>query len=252
MIEYLGVILIYFTLIYLLGLKLKNNGIVDIFWGLGFIVTTSWLILMHGINNIAVNFIYPIILIWGLRLSIRIYLRNRNKPEDFRYANWREEWGIYVNLRSFFQIYMLQGFVMFILMIPIYFIVVSKSTVNISIMLLGLAVWLLGFDFEVIGDYQLDYFKRDKNNKGKIMDYGLWKYTRHPNYFGEATMWWGIFIISYAATENVYGIISPMLITYLLLYVSGVPMLEKRYEGNKEFEEYKKHTNKFIPWFRKK
>lgn len=251
MLNYLIVILLYFCIGYFIGRALKNNGIVDILWGLGFVITTVYLVFMYGIKNNATLIILGIITLWGIRLSLRIYFRNKGKKEDFRYAKWREEWGKYVNVRAFFQIYMLQALVMFVMMLPIYYIVSTNRTPNYYILSVGSLIWLIGYIFEVVGDYQLDKFKKNIQEKGKIMKKGLWRYTRHPNYFGEATMWWGIFIISYSIAQNIFAIISPILITYLLLFVSGVPLLEKRYEGNKEFEKYKKETNKFFPWFKK-
>ena len=118
--------------------------------------------------------------------------------------------------------------------------------------IIGLLIWIIGFIFESLGDKQLKNFISDKRNKGHIMKQGLWKYTRHPNYFGEATMWWGIFIISISSKSGIYGIASPIVITFMLLFVSGVPMLERHYKDNKEFQAYALVTSKFIPWFSKK
>jgi steroid 5-alpha reductase family enzyme len=115
--------------------------------------------------------------------------------------------------------------------------------------LVGFLVWITGFYFESTGDAQLARFVRDPINKGKIMQSGLWKYTRHPNYFGEVTQWWGIFIISLSVPFGIFTIIGPLTITYLILFVSGVPMLEKKYAGRADFEAYKKRTSVFFPWF---
>lgn len=117
---------------------------------------------------------------------------------------------------------------------------------------IGIGVWIIGYYFQVVGDSQLKKFKTDPSNKGKLMTEGLWSLTRHPNYFGEATMWWGIFLISLVEPISFIGIIGPAAITFLLLKVSGVPMLEKKYEGREDFEEYKKRTSKFIPMPTKK
>ncbi|MCL6571176.1 MAG: DUF1295 domain-containing protein [Bacillus sp. (in: Bacteria)] len=112
---------------------------------------------------------------------------------------------------------------------------------------IGLATWIVGFFFEVVGDHQLKKFTNKPENKGKLMKYGLWKYTRHPNYFGEATMWWGIFLIALSSPNGWVAIISPMIITLLLLFVSGVPLLEKKYKDHPEFKAYANRTSKFIP-----
>lgn len=142
---------------------------------------------------------------------------------------------------------MLQVVLMLIIAYPI---IMNNATTKGSLGVLeiiGLAIWIVGFIFEALGDKQLKDFISDKKNKGHIMKNGLWKYIRHPNYFGEATMWWGIFIISLTSESGIVGIISLIVITLLLLYVSVVPMLEKHYKDNKEFQAYAKYTSIFIP-----
>lgn len=187
--------------------------------------------------------------IWGVRLVSRIYLKNKNKPEDFRYKAWRDAWGSSFVVRSFFQIYMLQGLIIFIVASPVVIALVYGTTIlYLPLFVVGLLLWLIGFFFESAGDYQLDAFISKSESKGKIMMSGLWKYTRHPNYFGESMMWFGICGIAISFTSiALLGIISPLLITYLLLKVSGVPMLEKRWEGNAEWEVYKAKTSVFFP-----
>jgi steroid 5-alpha reductase family enzyme len=147
---------------------------------------------------------------------------------------------------------MLQGALMLVIAYPI---IMNNATDTGSLTILeiiGLAIWIVGFIFEALGDKQLKDFIGDKKNKGHIMKKGLWKYTRHPNYFGEATMWWGIFIITLSSKSGIVGIVSPIVITLLLLYVSGVPMLEEHYKDNKEFQAYAKYTSIFIPLVTKK
>ena len=164
----------------------------------------------------------------------------------------REKWGNKVNINAYFKVFMLQGMLMSIIALPIIFFnssIISKFNI---INIIGILMWIIGYYFEVVGDYQLKRFIKNPNNKGKIMTYGLWKYTRHPNYFGESVMWWGIFFITLNSPLGYIGIISPTLITYLLVFVSGVPLLEKKYESNKEFQDYASKTSKFIPWFTKK
>ena len=178
-----------------------------------------------------------------------ILKRNLGKPEDFRYAAWRKDWGKWLIPRAFLQVFMLQGVIMLIIAYPI---IMNNATTVASLgalEIIGLAIWIVGFTFEALGDKQLKDFIADKTNKGHIMKKGLWKYTRHPNYFGEATMWWGIFIIAIPSSSGIVGIISPITITLMLLFVSGVPMLEKHYKDNKEFQEYSKVTSIFVPWF---
>jgi len=211
-----------------------------------------------GIPDIPLTTLIILTVIWGLRLSIYLFIRNWSNPEDWRYAKWRKEWGKYFYIRSFLQVFLLQGFFMLIISSPIIMsafdnVTFIKPYTHTPILLFsfGLILWLIGFIFESVGDYQLFIFKRDNANKGKVMRFGLWQYTRHPNYFGEACMWWGIFVLSCVSAENVIGIllrmIGPATITFLLLRVSGVTMLESKYKGNEEYEAYKKITSAFIP-----
>ena len=245
-------IFIYMTIWFLIALYLKRNDIADVAWGLGFIVVCA-VIFARGYPNF--NFILILILtvLWGLRLAAHIYIRNKGKKEDYRYKAWRDEWGKWFYIRTYLQVFLLQG--LFMLLISLSAIVAGSYTNETSISFIniaGLILWLIGFIFETFGDLQLSRFISDPNNKGKIMKTGLWKYTRHPNYFGEVTQWWGIFLLAVNLPYGILAVISPLTITFLILRVSGIPMLEKKYEGNTEFEEYKKVTNAFFPWFTNK
>ena len=249
--SFLGIVL-YFTLFFIVGTYMKNNAVVDIGWGMGFVFSAALSIGIKGGFDLVGLILLTLVSVWGLRLSYHIYLRNHGKPEDFRYANWRKEWGKWVIPRAFLQVYMLQAVMMMLVGYGvIYANSISNKPLN-PVVYLGVALWLLGFYFEAVGDFQLAAFKEDAANRGKVIKTGLWKYTRHPNYFGEATMWWGIFVIVWGSTGNFAAIVSPGLITYLLLFVSGVPMLEKKYENNAEFQAYAQVTSKFLPWFPKK
>jgi steroid 5-alpha reductase family enzyme len=154
--------------------------------------------------------------------------------------------------RSYLQIFILQGLIISLVLLP--FTVSLSSTSNSSSwVFFALILWIIGFCFEAIGDKQLDRFiKSDDPHKGTIMKTGLWKYTRHPNYFGESTMWWSLAIIALSSGVSFIVLLSPILITYLLLFVSGIPMLEKKWEGNEEWEAYKKKTSAFFPLAPKK
>ena len=248
----MGVVFIYMTIIFIIAQIIKNNSIVDMGWGIGFVVIAIYTLLAGGNYNPPALVVTTLVFVWGVRLFYHILKRNFGKPEDFRYAAWRKEWGKYLVPRAFLQVFMLQGAIMLVVAYPI---VMNNATQKGSIGLLeiiGLVIWIVGFIFEALGDKQLKDFISDTKNKGHIMKAGLWKYTRHPNYFGEATMWWGIFIISFSSQSGVVGIVSPIIITLMLLYVSGVPMLEKHYKDNKEFQAYAKVTSKFAPWLPKR
>lgn len=251
------IVFIYMNIFYLIGIIKKNNSIVDIGWGLGFIMISISSLLIYGINNsfnIPFRILLPNILLflWGSRLAYYIFKRNYKKEEDYRYQQMRENWGKKVNLIAYFNIFMTQGLIMYIIALPVIVNNISSLSGFYLTDIIGLVIWIIGYFFEVVGDYQLKTFIKDINNKGKIMQSGLWKYTRHPNYFGEATMWFGIFFLTINSKLGLAGIISPLLITSLLLFVSGVPLLEKKYADNIEFQEYAKRTSKFIPWFSKK
>jgi len=245
-------VFLFFTTFFIIAQIIKNNSIVDIGWGIGFIAITLFTFFFSGDITLKSMLVTLLVLIWGSRLSYHILKRNWGKPEDFRYAKWRNEWGKWLLIRGFFQIFMLQGLLMLIIASPIIYINYSHRTGLYFLDYLGAAIWITGFLFESIGDYQLAQFIRKPENKGEIMKYGLWKYTRHPNYFGEATMWWGIYIIALSLPNGFWFIISPLTITFLLLYVSGVPMLEKKFADNPKFQEYARATPKFFPWFPKK
>jgi steroid 5-alpha reductase family enzyme len=247
------IVYIYMSIFFVIALLKKNNSIADIAWGLGFVLITVFSFSRATDVFERTLLINVLVLIWGLRLAYFILKRNINKKEDFRYANWRKEWKRTFLIRTYLQVFMLQGFIMFIIALPIMENNFNEIQ-NLNVFdIIGLTLWIIGFLFEAIGDYQLKQFIARRENKGKIMRSGLWKYTRHPNYFGEATMWIGIAIISIRSFPHpIFAVISPFLITYLLLFVSGVPLLEEKYADNLEFQEYARKTSKFIPWFVKK
>jgi len=246
------IVFIYFFLFFLVAQIIRNNSIVDMGWGAGFVLVALATLFIQGAYMERNLLLVLLITIWGGRLTYYIVRRNWGKPEDFRYAKWRREWGRWLVPRAFLQVFMLQGLLMLVIGYPI-ILVNANPQPGLNILdYLGLAVWIIGFYFESVSDKQMAEFKKDPANKGHIIKTGLWKYSRHPNYFGEATMWWGIFLLSLSVSLGWSAIISPLTITLMLLYVSGVPMLEKKYKDNPEFQEYAKVTSKFFPWFPKK
>lgn len=232
-----------FIFTYLLSLLLRNQGIVDVVWGLG--IASSALIVYRLNPSYLTLVLATLTLAWGVRLAAHIALRNLGKPEDFRYANWRKEWGYWFVIRSFFQVFLLQWLIMQLVVLPL------TLSANLTLpwwgWLLGITIWLLGFCFEAIGDYQLSVFLSNKKRKAKLMTTGLWRYTRHPNYFGEATLWWGIGILSYLSSHNILAFLGPLTINFLLLKVSGIPMLEAKYKGRKDWAAYARQTSAFFP-----
>lgn len=245
-------IFLYMSLIFIFAWIKKDNSIVDIAWGIGFILIAIITFVSADEFMLRKLLVTTLVIIWGTRLALHIFFRNRGKGEDFRYKQWRKSWGKWFRVRSFFQIFMLQGLLLLLIVYPVILINHAEKKDLIILDFIGLFIWLIGFFFETVGDYQLKKFKQHPENKGKIMTLGLWKYTRHPNYFGETTMWWGIFLIALAVKNGWTAIISPLLITFLILKVSGVTMLEKKYLDNPDFIEYAKKTSAFFPWFVKK
>lgn len=237
---------ILFVITFLLAVLIRNNSIVDILWGLGFVVIAV-VAYFFSSGNFVAQLILAYVAIWGLRLAIHIALRNWGKGEDFRYAQWRKDWGSTWIIRSFFQIFIVQWLLMQLVSVPIVLGIVGVRVISPWMMYLGMAIWLTGFFFEAVGDYQLTQFKKKRSSKGKLMTTGLWSLTRHPNYFGEATLWWGVALLAYGVSRNLYVLIGPITIDFLLLFVSGIPLLEKKYKGRADWRAYAKRTSAFIP-----
>ena len=194
--------------------------------------------------------VFFLVLIWGLRLALHIYLRNRGKDEDYRYVQFKKDWGKQFFVRSYFQIFLLQGLLMIIVSTPIILIANSTYPPLGVIGYIGTAIWLTGFLIETISDKQLSSFielKKSGEIKKKFADIGLWKYSRHPNYFGEILQWWAIGIIAYPVSFGYLGLIGPLTITYLIVFVSGIPLLEKKFKKHPEWAEYIARTNKLLP-----
>ena len=261
------VILIHFTIYFFRAVKQNNYGIIDIGWGQGFVLVV-WLLMIFrvfflGANANPIGYLTLILTtIWGLRLSSHIRDRNHGKPEDKRYTAMRAKIKApYVLLKSYVKIFLLQALFMFIISLVLVFNVMSGfvdpvTPLSLIPIIMGVFVWLVGYIFQSVGDRQLAVFISKPENKGKLMMQGLWAFTRHPNYAGEVMMWWGVAFIGFA---NGFGIvfplialISPLVVTWLLRYVSGVPLLEKHMKTKPGFAEYEKTTNIFFPWFPKK
>lgn len=245
-------VFLYMIAFYVLAQVKRNYSLVDIAWGLGFVLVAALSFPLAKTITVRQIITFLLVGIWGVRLAIHIYRRNRGKPEDFRYQKMRKNWGRLAPLKSFTHIFMLQGFLLLLIAYPLLLInIFPKGGFNI-LDIIGITIWGVGFFFEVIGDYQLSRFiKYEKKSHGDIMTKGLWRYTRHPNYFGEALLWWGIFLVVLSTPYGWVAIFSPIVIDYLLLRVSGVPLLEKRYQDNEKYQSYAQRTNKLIPWFPK-
>ena len=246
------VLVIFMGLVFCLAMAVRDNSIVDIAYGLAFLLVGWSGYLSDGSGHARQFLILALVTIWGLRLAAHISLRKLGQEEeDFRYRQWREAWGKSFVWRSFLQIFMLQGAVVFLVALPVLLIINQPGGELGWRDLVGTLIWSIGFSFEAVGDWQLLRFKENPANKGRIIQTGLWRYTRHPNYFGEAALWWGIFLIALGSPQGSISIISPVLIGFLLLKVSGIPLLEAKYAGTPEFEKYKERTRRFFPWWPK-
>jgi steroid 5-alpha reductase family enzyme len=232
---------------FVLSLIKKRNDVADVAWGLGFVFITWASFFISGTYGVRGLLVGILVSLWGLRLAIHIHKRNKGKVEDYRYLAWRKEWGRWFFIRSYFQVYILQGALLFLVVLPV--LLINKNSVSAFgfLDIIGVAIWLFGFYFEAVGDAQLARFIKNSENKGKLMQSGLWAYTRHPNYFGEVTQWWGLWIVALSAPNGLFGIVGPLTITFLILKVSGIPMLEKKMALNPEFDNYQKRVSIFFP-----
>lgn len=231
--------------------RLNRYDIIDPSWGVVFISIATVAYINQPLTQLlsVQSLVLLLIVIWGSRLFFHLYARwSRMDKEDKRYATLRSSYARSfggVGFNMYVRVYLLQALLAVVICIPI---IALSSTLPVSLSYLsfiGLAVWLVGFYFETVGDWQLA--RHLKKSKGTLMTKGLWKYTRHPNYFGEVTQWWGIFIIALALPEWWILIISPLLITALILFVSGIPLTERQFAGRPGWSDYARRTSKFLP-----
>ncbi len=248
------IILAYMAAIWLASLVLRDTSIVDIFWGTGFVLA-NWacFALTPGGFLGRRALISILVTIWGLRLSIYILYRNWGKAEDFRYRKWREEAGAPWWWQSFFKVFLLQGVLMWLISAPLLASQMGHTPGKLTALdFTAIVVWAAGFFFEAVGDWQMARFKANPANKGKVLNRGVWHYTRHPNYFGDAIQWWSYYLIA-AAAGGFWTIFSPLIMTTLLLRVSGVALLEKTLKETRPgYKEYIETTSAFIPWLPRK
>ncbi len=240
----------YMSVFWGISQKLNKVAIIDIAWGFGFSLVTVISILLNFPPNGIVWIISIPVFIWSLRLGTYVLMRSKGKPEDWRYESIKSKWKN-PRISSFFGVFMFQGVLMLFIAYPIIINNLLKPKIIGFLTYVGIIIWIIGFLFESLADYQLRKFLKIRK-PGQIMKKGLWKYSRHPNYFGEVLIWLGIALIGFSSSKDVIVFGSPILLAVLLLFVSGVPLIEKKYKDNKEFQNYKKKTSMFIPWPPKK
>lgn len=253
----MGITFLYFTIIFLIATAIKNNSIVDIGWGMGFVIGSWVTFFITDEPTILSYIVLGFITFWGLRLSIRLLRRNYGKPEDFRYRQWREEWGEHVVLIAFFRVFMVQGIINFVVGSAGYAII-KFNTFNGEgmsqwVVYLGLIIAFTGLFFEVVGDEQLR--RHIKEGTRTLLQSGLWSVTRHPNYFGEILIWIGLYIAGTAMLIDqsiplvfyLSLILSPVIMSTVLIKIS-TPLLEKNMEKYDGWEDYKKRVPMIFPW----
>ncbi len=237
--------------VWLASLAKRDASIVDIFWGPGFVLAGwTYFLTAHG-TQARKLLVVVLVTVWGSRLALHILRRSVGRGEDYRYAAMRETWGPRFPWVSLFTVFLLQGALVFAISAPLHQAASAPLPDRLGAMdLAGVLVFLVGLGFESVGDWQLARFKADPASRGKVLDRGLWRYTRHPNYFGDALVWWGLFLVALATPGSLWTIYSPALMTFLLVRVSGVSLLEKSLADRRPgYREYMARTSAFVPWF---
>ena len=234
------------TLVWLLSLPLRNASIVDSFWSLFFLTGAVTYALAVGSSGARFTLVAVLLLIWAVRLAAYITWRNHGRGEDRRYQAIRARNQPHYEVKSLVYVFGLQAVLAWLIALPLFAALSSPSPLG-WLDGLGVMIWLIGFGFETIGDWQLARFKTHPALAGAVMDRGLWRYTRHPNYFGESLIWWGFWLIA-AGAGHAWTIISPLLMTFMLFRVSGVALLEKDLQArHPAYADYVRRTNAFVP-----
>lgn len=246
-----ALLLLFFLAGWLLALARRDVSTVDVQWGLAFVALAGLGAGLGGGSLPRRLLLLTLVALWGGRLAWHIHRRNRGRGEDYRYAAMRERHGERFGWVSLFTVFLLQGALALFIGLPLLYAAASRQPAALGVWdLAGVAVWGIGFAFEAVGDAQLARFRADPAQRGRVMDRGLWRYTRHPNYFGDATLWWGFFVIACATPGGWRTLASPLLMTFLLLRVSGVALLEKGLAASKPgYALYVARTSAFFPWF---
>lgn len=239
------VVLIFMTLVWVIASLRLNNSYADVAWGIIFIIIGASIVLTNQ-DNKQFYYIFIPIIIWGSRLAWHIGQRNLFSSEDRRYADWRKKGGKNYQLKSLLSMFWLQGILAMVIATPLF--IASQYGYKPSVnSYFGVFVWFVGFVYESTADRQFRHFLNKRQAKNEIMNQGLWNYSRHPNYFGEIIQWIGLFIANIGLEHWYIGIISPVLITFLLKYISGVPLAEKSLMQNPKYRQYASKTPPIFP-----
>ncbi len=237
------------TALWVVSVPLRDASIIDPWWSMGFLVVTVHTIVRTGWTP-GKTFLLAVVALWALRLWLHLLLRHRGKPEDPRYAAFRRTFGAERYWWfSFFQVFLLQGALIVLVSAPLQVAASASAPDPITpLYVVGAGLFAVGFVFEAVADWQLERFRGDPSKRGKVLDTGLWRYSRHPNYFGEAVLGWGLWMFSLGHPYGWATVLAPALMTFLLLNVSGVSMLDEHMKATKPgFEDYMRRTSGFLP-----
>jgi len=244
-------VLVVLGLAFAVALRVGKHAVVDIVWGLGFaVIALTALLASLGHDDSSRTravLVTTLTVVWGVRLGTHIALRSRGHGEDPRYQALLDSTTRNPALFALRRIYLTQGLLMWFVSLPVQ-VAVFESPDPGSVAWIGVALWVVGFLFETVGDLQLTRFRNDPDSKGEVLDTGLWRYTRHPNYFGDACVWWGLSLIAFDAWPGVLTALSPLLMTWLLAKGTGKPLLEKDMDERRPgYTDYVRRTSGFIP-----
>jgi steroid 5-alpha reductase family enzyme len=246
----LGCALAVMGLLWAFSLWLRDASIVDIWWGPGIAGVVAVAYALAGAPHPRRTLLLGLVALWGLRLGGYLLWRNAGRGEDPRYQAMRRHWGARFAGVSLLTVFGLQGVLQWIVALPLQLAQAAPGPAALGALdAIGTALFFAGLGFESIGDLQLAHFKADPANAGRVMDRGLWRYTRHPNYFGDCTAHWGLFVVALATPWAWLGVIGPLVMTVLLLRVSGVALLERSIGKRRPaYVEYQRRTSAFVPW----
>lgn len=238
----------YMSLWYGIARYVRRYDVVDSAWGLGFVLV-AWIGLSLRANFHPLQLVSAaLVSLWGLRLFVHIARRNWRRPEDDRrYQLLRQKWGSAAKRKAYTHIFLLQAVLLLVVSLPMLAIAWTRSPQLNAGTWIGWAIWLFGISFEAVADWQLSHFLRNRAaGSHQLMGQGLWRYSRHPNYFGEITTWWGAALVAISSGEW-WGVLGALVLTVLITKISGIPPLEKHYDGNPAYEAYRRHTSALVP-----
>jgi steroid 5-alpha reductase family enzyme len=252
----LGLVWVLLTATWLVAVRIGRHAVVDVVWGAGFAVVAGAAALLaraHGVGDGGrALLVVALTAVWGLRLAVHIARRNHGKGEDPRYADIQARATGSPALHMYRRVYLTQAAAMWFVSLPVQAAVHQDgplwSGASLVVTVVGIAVWAVGLFFEAVGDWQLERFKADPANAGVVNDRGLWRYTRHPNYFGDACVWWGLFLVAADQWPGVLTVLSPVLMTYFLVAGTGKPLLERQLSKSRPgYADYVRRTSGFFP-----